>query len=565
MLDTNLKKISFILNKSTNVKLIYLLISTLTLVLLELFSISLIIPLITVITDSKIYYKYHNYSIFKILNINSSYELSIFLILLFLFVYLLKSIITYFGLKFQSKINSKLIIQLSNYLFEIFLKTKYSDYLNKNITKITKLNHIDVYHFGETLRSYIFIISELSVLFSVVIVSFFINTFATFFLIIYFAFLSYLYFSFVKKKLSNIGISRQENLTLKLDFLYQSIIGFKEIKIFNNSLFYKEKIKLYNSKYEKENNKIIIFGQIPRIYFEFILIFSICLVLYYFTIKHINFNDLIPIFSFYLLASLRILPSLNKIIVSLQNISSFKSSVINIYNEIISFSEVSNDNLNTSNPESFKSLKFENISFNYQNSTSIIFKNLSFEIFKGDKIVITGSSGSGKTTLIDLIVSLINHTEGQIYYNNVKISNTEHLRNNNLFSYNPQNVFLFNSTLKENILFGLDIDKERFHQVCQSLSLDKIFGITYDNFVIKDRGLNLSGGQKQRIGLARALYRSSPILILDESTNALDEKSERQILNDLLSIRDLTLICITHNEINWSLFNKKINLNNDFN
>ncbi len=565
MLDTNLKKISFILNKSTNVKLIYLLISTLTLVLLELFSISLIIPLITVITDSKIYYKYHNYSIFKILNINSSYELSIFLILLFLFVYLLKSIITYFGLKFQSKINSKLIIQLSNYLFEIFLKTKYSDYLNKNITKITKLNHIDVYHFGETLRSYIFIISELSVLFSVVIVSFFINTFATFFLIIYFAFLSYLYFSFVKKKLSNIGISRQENLTLKLDFLYQSIIGFKEIKIFNNSLFYKEKIKLYNSKYEKENNKIIIFGQIPRIYFEFILIFSICLVLYYFTIKHINFNDLIPIFSFYLLASLRILPSLNKIIVSLQNISSFKSSVINIYNEIISFSEVSNDNLNTSNPESFESLKFENISFNYQNSTSIIFKNLSFEIFKGDKIVITGSSGSGKTTLIDLIVSLINHTEGQIYYNNVKISNTEHLRNNNLFSYNPQNVFLFNSTLKENILFGLDFDKERFHQVCQSLSLDKIFGITYDNFVIKDRGLNLSGGQKQRIGLARALYRSSPILILDESTNALDEKSERQILNDLLSIRDLTLICITHNEINWSLFNKKLNLNNDFN
>jgi ABC-type bacteriocin/lantibiotic exporter with double-glycine peptidase domain len=565
VLDTNLKKISFILNKSTNVKLIYLLISTLTLVLLELFSISLIIPLITVITDSKIYYKYHNYSIFKILNINSSYELSIFLILLFLFVYLLKSIITYFGLKFQSKINSKLIIQLSNYLFEIFLKTKYSDYLNKNITKITKLNHIDVYHFGETLRSYIFIISELSVLFSVVIVSFFINTFATFFLIIYFAFLSYLYFSFVKKKLSNIGISRQENLTLKLDFLYQSIIGFKEIKIFNNSLFYKEKIKLYNSKYEKENNKIIIFGQIPRIYFEFILIFSICLVLYYFTIKHINFNDLIPIFSFYLLASLRILPSLNKIIVSLQNISSFKSSVINIYNEIISFSEVSNDNLNTSNPESFESLKFENISFNYQNSTSIIFKNLSFEIFKGDKIVITGSSGSGKTTLIDLIVSLINHTEGQIYYNNVKISNTEHLRNNNLFSYNPQNVFLFNSTLKENILFGLDFDKERFHQVCQSLSLDKIFGITYDNFVIKDRGLNLSGGQKQRIGLARALYRSSPILILDESTNALDEKSERQILNDLLSIRDLTLICITHNEINWSLFNKKLNLNNDFN
>lgn len=197
------------------------------------------------------------------------------------------------------------------------------------------------------------------------------------------------------------------------------------------------------------------------------------------------------------------------------------------------------------------SLKMDNVFFKYPDGENYILNGVSFQIRKGDFVGIVGSSGSGKTTCVDLLLGLLRPEKGQILCDDKSIEFNIQAWQSNL-AYVPQDIYLIDGTIRENIALGESIDtvdNDLLEKVLHMAELHKHVldmpkGV--DTFV-GERGVKLSGGQRQRIGIARALYQQPEVLVLDEATSALDNDTEKSITNTILKLKgQITIIAIAH-------------------
>ena len=192
-----------------------------------------------------------------------------------------------------------------------------------------------------------------------------------------------------------------------------------------------------------------------------------------------------------------------------------------------------------------------NISFNYLDKPSV-FKSTSLPINKGEYIAFTGASGAGKTTLVDLICGFYEPSEGDILIDGISRRYYAKSSWNKLFGYVPQMICLFNYTISMNIAFGIDcdnIDEQKVWHSLKQANLDVFVKNLKDNIntIIGENGISLSGGQRQRLGIARALYHDPQILVFDESTSALDSKTEKEVTGAInIAACGRTMITIAH-------------------
>ena len=213
--------------------------------------------------------------------------------------------------------------------------------------------------------------------------------------------------------------------------------------------------------------------------------------------------------------------------------------------------------------EKFKSLELKNLDFRYDKIN--IIDNLSLNILKGDCVGIVGESGSGKTTLVNIILGFLKPIKGKVLFNGEDIESKKSKSWLKNIGYVQQGVYIIDGTIKENILFGDDNpDLDKLDTVCKEVNIFEFINEQNNKYNTKigELGSLISGGQKQRIGIARALYNNCEILVLDESTNSLDEKTEKEIINSLKTLNNngLTLIIIAHNNKVLSFCNKIIKL-----
>lgn len=216
------------------------------------------------------------------------------------------------------------------------------------------------------------------------------------------------------------------------------------------------------------------------------------------------------------------------------------------------------------------SICLKNINFRYEKNQPLVLNNISLNLEKGKIFGFIGETGSGKSTLIDLIMGLLEPSEGEVLIDGKNISNDLKLRKKwfNSISHVPQDVFLCDGTFAENIALGIEKDKINIKKLIKAAEIAKIRNVIdlssngFNTFV-GERGIKLSGGQKQRVALARAIYKQSKILILDEATSALDNKTEEEIINSINSLREnITIIMIAHRLSSLSVCNKIFELNN---
>lgn len=272
-----------------------------------------------------------------------------------------------------------------------------------------------------------------------------------------------------------------------------------------------------------------------------------------FLIGNENFPKSIANITFLAAIMFKLIPSFNKVFVSLQDI---RFSVPVIKELDTNFFETKNILISENNFQNefiFENQKFENIHFNY-NEENNIFENLNIQINKNNFIGIHGKSGGGKTTFINLLLGLLKPTSGEILINNKNI-NYNLLKFQNTISYVPQDIYLIDSNIKENVSLEEEesLDDAKIQNIKKALleaeffSKDKKIDDKFLSQRVGQKGINLSGGQLQRVGIARAFYRKSQILILDEATRSLDNSTENEIIETLLKKRDkLTIIMISH-------------------
>ena len=281
---------------------------------------------------------------------------------------------------------------------------------------------------------------------------------------------------------------------------------------------------------------------------EFLGILTFLIIFYFLIGQSSDPKNVLPEAGVFFVAFFRMMPSANKILVSIQSLNFAKVSIDLLEKELINSQNNISKNIITNNDDfKFeKQIEIENLYFKYrdENKNYDLF-NLNFKIKKGEILGLTGPSGSGKSTLVDLILGFYNPTQGSIKVDgkniNLSLSSWQ-----NIIGYVPQSIFLIDDTIKENITLSdnsIKIDNQRLKNATEKSELNPFINNLDGKLetVVGERGSRISGGQLQRIGIARALYKKSKLLIFDEATNALDKKTEEAILQTIFELKRLYL------------------------
>ncbi len=199
-----------------------------------------------------------------------------------------------------------------------------------------------------------------------------------------------------------------------------------------------------------------------------------------------------------------------------------------------------------------RAIQLKNISFRYASGAPLIFKDMSLEIRKGSRVGFIGFTGSGKSTLLDIVMGLLQPNEGGLYVDNVRVDGSNSRKWQANIAHVPQAIFLTDSTIAENIAFGLTADQIDLNRVRNAAHMAQI-GLDIESWqdgyktIVGERGVRLSGGQRQRIGIARALYKKASVIIFDEATSALDETTEALVMQSIDKLdAQTTVLIIAH-------------------
>ncbi len=328
----------------------------------------------------------------------------------------------------------------------------------------------------------------------------------------------------------------------------------KEVKLSGLEKVYIERFSFPAKVYAKTQATASITGQLPRFFFEAIAFGGMLVLTLILMYRDENgLKAALPIIVLYAFAGYRLMPALQQIYGAFTQIR-FASHAVNLlHSEVVEFNAVSAKNSNTKKLLVNSSIKLRNIVFRYPNALNDAVKGLNIDIPANQTIGFVGSSGSGKSTTIDLILGLLNPTEGELRVDGECINSNNLRRWQSTIGYVPQQIYLVDDTILANIAFGVPCDEvilenvERASKIaCLHDFVTKKLPHGYSTRV-GERGLRLSGGQRQRIGIARALYHNPSVLVLDEATSALDTITEKAVMNALKNLGDpRTIILVAH-------------------
>ncbi len=445
-------------------------------------------------------------------------------------------------------------------LFKKFINNDYSFFVDKHTSKmLTRIkSDLDLLTGALTSLSIIFTEIVMATGISVVIFLYSPSTFLIVASIL--IFFSLLYFLLVTKKISELRKFRQKFEESRFKNLQEAFGGIKEIKIFKKGKFFLENYLLSSKQISKIFVIYFIIQRFAKIYFEIILIFGLLILLFYFNYENLlNSKDFFTTISIFLFAALRLIPSLSKIILAFNSIKFSKLAVENIQNELSDKNYISKENLKEL-PNNFISLEIKDLDVVYKDRNKPVINNLNLKINNGQKVLIVGETGSGKSTLVDIVTGIKKSQKGEIWINgDLKVENIF-----SYVSYVPQNVFLFDDTILNNIIFSENnTDNNKLERVLKVSSLDNfIKGLPKNlNTIIGEKGSQISGGQAQRIGIARALYHDKPIIVFDEATSALDNLTEQNLIKNVFNqYKNKTFIMIAHKFKDYENFDTVIEI-----
>ncbi len=471
-----------------------------------------------------------------------------YLLLAFLCFYIIKIIFLIFYNWFESNFLYSYTENLSSRVFKEYLNQNFSFFYNRNSSEFIRNLITEVNQFTLYLLSVLKLLLEIIILIGIFCLLAYVNLYFTTLVTLIFFFFSCLYFFLLKEKLNLWGKQRQSYIQKRIQFMQEGFDGIKIIKLLGRESFFFNKFKFYNVNLSTVAMKAHFFQGMPRLLFELVGISFATFSLFFLYYSGKNLIEITQILSVYVVASFRILPSINRIVSSLQYMKLSYPAMDVLYKELKSFKESSQ-----SSYEKFsfnKRILVDIKKFKYPSSVNFEISDVRLDIAKGQKIGIIGSTGSGKSTVIEILLGIAEPPTGSITVDEKSIYNN--IRGwQQLIGFVPQKIFILDESLRNNILFGLDKKKytdEKILLMIKKLSLENLLNRLPNGLEgnLGEEGINLSGGEIQRIGLCRALIYDPEVLFLDEATSSLDIDTETQILDELKIFKEKTIISIAH-------------------
>ena len=525
----------------------------------EVISIISIVPFLYIVQDPT---NFENFKLFQFFfeHFNFFQATSILNFMLFIIICVFSlSLLLNMTLKFLIIfISNRLYAHLSSRLFQEYLHKKIYFYItNKSSDLIRNIIDETSRTMNGIYQSFINILTQSLICFFLVWILVFSSNISRIYIVIFLIIFYFIIILFIRKYAQEKGLQQSNLISERYKILNDSISFIKEINIYGLKNFFFENYKKNTFLSTNISSYMQFLNILPRAIIDFMgIVFIVSFIYISIHINNINFENTVTKLSLVIFAAYKLIPAAQNIYSSIIKILNNSSALKNT----IKFLDNSYTNRTSENEKFLVSqyIRFNKINFKYDNT--FILQNLDFQIKKHDKIFITGASGSGKSTFLDLITGFISPTSGQIVIDGKNISYRNYekfMKNFNLIS---QYNFYLNDSIKQNItLSGQSaINYEKLNLILQSLYISDFLKETKRNIddSMNEKGLSFSGGQKQRISIARALYNDKEFLFFDESTSALDEDLEAQIVEYLVSLKNKTIIFVSHNKSLSNFFDK---------
>jgi ATP-binding cassette, subfamily B, bacterial PglK len=434
-------------------------------------------------------------------------------------------------------------------LFENYLLQPWSFHLQRNSSQLIRNATMEIHAFVQGASAVMLASAEICVVAGIVLLLLYLEPVGAMAVIGFLAIATWLLQSALGKRAKRWGKLRQESEGRRLKAIQQSLSGVREVKTFGREADFLDLFRRADYQACHAQRMQAFAFQLPRLWYEYLAVVGITLLCLIFWVQGMSPADLIPRLAVFGVAAFRLMPSLNRIMGSLQSIR-FMAPAISVLDEELSrpCPPIASQ---TSRLPFHHNIAFDHVTFNYPDTQHPAIQDVAFTINRGDSVGIIGESGAGKSTLVDLLLGLLEQQSGAIAVDGRDIREDMRGWQNNI-GYVPQTIYLIDDTIRANVAFGVpadQIDAAALDRALKAAQLTEFIDELPDGIdtVVGERGIRLSGGQRQRIGIARALYWNPPVLVLDEATSALDTATEAGVMAAVAMLHgEKTLIIITH-------------------
>lgn len=549
-----ISKVNYLLTKKQKISIFLIFIGNILTSTMEFISLGTIPVFMSYILNPELIDEKFRPFINIVLSFSSENNLTKNFLIIIFSVFVLKNIFLGSLLYLEAKFAYSFRRSLTGKLFEKYISLPYLFHVNTNPAKLIRNLSSEVGDACAVVNNFMKIFRDsllLLVVVTLVIIVDPITITPVLFILGFIVLIIYKYFRSSIKKRGKISQEVEGSLIQKI---IESIGGIKEIKIMNLKKSVLSNFTKELNIFEYQAFFLRLLNSFPKIIMELFGLILIIIIFYLFISLDKEIYEIFPILSLVTVGMVRAIPSFNSLLINANLINFQKPAVDIIYNELMT--EDNNRKINE-NKISLKNLavnfnqkiEIKNIEYNYKDRNVSVINNISLQIKRGAKVGIIGPSGSGKTTLLNIILGLLEPTSGSIEIDNKNIffNNLESWQKQ--VGYVSQNIFLIDDTIKNNIALGQkNVDEDKIEK---SLKKSNLYNFVQNlpkktETLIGNNGIKLSGGQHQRIGIARALYNTPQVLILDEATSSLDYKTEDEIFKDLELEKNNTLIVVGH-------------------
>lgn len=542
-----------ILPDSKKLKAVYLLSFMALGMLLEMLSIGLILPVLTVLTDVSLIEEYpHIHSYLMKIGNPSQTVLLVIAICLLVVIYIVKNSYLAFLAWVQSKFIYDTQAEMATSLFSKYLSQPYTFHLQRNSAELINNLQVELNLFiTYVLSPGLLLIAEILVIFGLMTLLFYFEPFGSLVVISFFFLIGILYRMITIKRIKKWGEVRHKEEGLRMKYAQEGLAGIKDTKLYGLEKFF---LKRYQDKSILSldmSQKNMFIHNLTRLWLELLAILGIAILFFSMLYQGKTIHEIIPIIGLFAAVSFRLMPSMSRVVTSF-NYLNFGNALIKLMENELKATTNQNVVDEKINKYSFHSdIALKDIEFIYPGCEDNAIKNITIHIPKGKMVGFIGESGSGKSTLADIITGLISPTKGLLLIDGKNIESNIRSWQKNI-GYVPQSVYLTDDTLRNNIAFGIPEHEIDDASILRCINVAQL-NTTVNNLalgpetILGERGVKLSGGQRQRVALARSLYHEPDVLVLDEATSALDNDTEKDVMNAIEQLHGKkTIIIIAH-------------------
>ncbi len=554
-----LRKLNALLDKKQKRFMIVLLFMMLLGALLETASVTIIIPVMTIVMDpAAVTDNPLVSSLYNGLHMTSPTAFTVLIMVTLIVMFVLKNVFLFFQQKVLYHFVYTNQFRTSERMMKNYIRRDYEFFLHADTAVIQRSITSDVNNMYALILSLLQLLSESIVFVFLAVVLFIAEPMMTVMISVLLVLTLLVIKTVLKPMMQKAGKDNQDYYSGLFKWISQTVTGIKDVKTTGRESYFVDEYIKCGRGYVDAVQKYTLYSNIPRLLIETVCVAAMVGYMLVLVLSGKDTSQMMAILAAFGIAVVRLMPCANRINNQINNIAYFEPFLMNVsdnlQDEIGAAATDMADFAPVSGKLSLKErIEVKDLCYHYPKTDVQIFDHAGLYVRAGESVGIVGASGAGKSTIVDVLLGLLKMQGGQVLCDGKDVMQRENYRRwiRNI-GYIPQTIFMLDDTILKNVAFGVpteEIDMDRVWEVLKEAQLDEfVKGLPEGlNTGIGERGVRLSGGQRQRIGIARALYEDPEILILDEATSALDGDTESAIMESINRFQgEKTLIIIAH-------------------